>query len=272
MTRPYVAGTPKANGEGSERGQRNPKRSFQSGEAWPNGGQPPPPPRTDLVCAAVQQGNTMHREICDNGHMPVTRGYMRALYPLLLALEYPIDFCRRGLGGGLTLRFSVSITRLDIEGLRCAYCLDQEVLLGHCCVLGCSCIERTVTCGRVLIKGGTGYIQGRGFGRCDEKNTGQKMWINLSEVSNLECTPLLHVLRCLCSGGTAYGGGGGEPHPSWFVGELGVPKRRHTPKAEGCQGCGPAGPPYASKRQGRRAGGRAGGSEGANLRLPRRKV
>ena len=44
---------------------------------------PPPPFGTGLVCTAVQQGKTMHRESCGDGHMPVTRGYMRALYPLL---------------------------------------------------------------------------------------------------------------------------------------------------------------------------------------------
>ena len=53
---------------------------------------PPPPLReqafkatlgTGLVCAAVQQGKTMHRESCGNDHMPLTRGYMQPLYPLL---------------------------------------------------------------------------------------------------------------------------------------------------------------------------------------------
>ena len=31
---------------------------------------------TGLVCDAVQQGETMHRESCGDDHMPVTRGFM----------------------------------------------------------------------------------------------------------------------------------------------------------------------------------------------------
>ena len=51
----------------------------------------PPPPRdqaqsaatwsgTELVCAAVQQGK--NTELCGDDHAPVTRGRMRAQYPL----------------------------------------------------------------------------------------------------------------------------------------------------------------------------------------------
>ena len=35
---------------------------------------------TELVCAAVQQGK--HTELCGDDHVPVTRGRMRARYPL----------------------------------------------------------------------------------------------------------------------------------------------------------------------------------------------
>ena len=35
---------------------------------------------TELVCAAVQQGK--HTELCGDDHAPVTRGRMRAQYPL----------------------------------------------------------------------------------------------------------------------------------------------------------------------------------------------
>ena len=38
---------------------------------------------TGLVSAAVQQGKTMHGETFGADNMPVTLGYMRALYSLL---------------------------------------------------------------------------------------------------------------------------------------------------------------------------------------------
>ena len=41
---------------------------------------------TDLVCAAVQQVKTV-TQIHGYDHLPVSRGYMRAQYPLLMALR-----------------------------------------------------------------------------------------------------------------------------------------------------------------------------------------
>ena len=47
------------------------KAKAQSAATWSD---------TELVCAAVQQGK--HTELCGDDHAPVTRGRMRAQYPL----------------------------------------------------------------------------------------------------------------------------------------------------------------------------------------------
>ena len=78
-------------------------RGPEDGVPWPK---PPPSPvpascgefkatfGTGLICAAMQQCKPMHRESCADAHMPVVRGYMRALYPLLYGPFQPPLYSR----------------------------------------------------------------------------------------------------------------------------------------------------------------------------------
>ena len=66
------------------------------------------------------------------------------LYPPLPFLQYPCVVSGGAGGEGtVTFPFPNFLGRLDIEVLLCVCCLDEVLLLVHCCVLQISCMEGT---------------------------------------------------------------------------------------------------------------------------------